>query len=187
MSLEQPAPLIDVHEYLAMAERGEIAPDARVELLEGEIVDMVPPGDAHFSSTLAIQQALFKALGSEGIVICQMPLRLSNTSQPIPDVAVLRQREERYRVLPHAEDVLLVVEVSESSLSIDRRRKMRIYANAGIPEYWIMNLQAKVLEVYTHPDPASDAYRVRSEARPGEVVRCAAYPQTPFPVADFMP
>lgn len=187
MSLEQPAPLIDVHEYLAMAERGEIAPDARVELLEGQIVDMAPAGDGHFSSTSRLLVILAQAVGTRAFPICQQPIRLTNLSEPEPDLALLRARPQGYSTKPHAEDVLLVVEVSDSTLAQDRNLKQRLYARAGIPEYWIVNLVERVVEIHTLPDPAAGRYRMQQVAKRGQTVSCLAMPDLNIAVADFMP
>jgi Uma2 family endonuclease len=132
---------ITVDEYHRMAEVGLLAPEARVELIEGEIIDMAPIGPPHSSVVNQLTRLLVRALDDQAIVQVQGPIRLSRSSEPQPDLALLKPREDFYRHR-HATgaDMLLAIEVSESSLRYDREIKAPLYARHGVPELWIIDL-----------------------------------------------
>jgi Uma2 family endonuclease len=167
-----------VQEYYRMAEVGLLAPDARVELIEGEVIDMAPQGIHHAEILRRLGRLLFLAAGDRATVQTQCPLRLDDFSEPEPDFALLKRRKEGYVTShPGAADTLLVVEVSHSSLRFDRSRKLQLYARHGIPEYWIIDVTEPRLHVfhspdkgqYTHSDaagrPAAVALRAMPELR----------------------
>jgi Uma2 family endonuclease len=148
---------IDVDAYHRMAEAGILAPDERVELIDGEILQMVPIGSEHGSVTSSLVQRFVLALRERAFVTGSMPLRLDALNEPEPDVLVLRPRSDRYRdALPGPADVLLVVEVAKSSLDYDRRVKAPLYAAAGVAELWIVDLVNRRIEV--HREPGADGY-----------------------------
>lgn len=135
-----------------MAELGILAPDARVELIEGEIIDMRPQGSGHAHLTSLLMQRFVVAVGPHAIVRCQMPIHLSGWSEPEPDLAVVKPRGAHYaRHHPGAGDVLLLVEVSSSSRSYDRAVKLPLYARHGIPEIWLFDPDAQRLEAFRTP------------------------------------
>lgn len=135
-----------------MAELAILAPDARVELIEGEIIDMPPQGSGHAYSTSELTRRFIQALGSAADVRCQMPIHLGRWSEPEPDLAVVRPRGAHYAEQhPGAGDVLLLVEVSASSRSYDRALKLPLYARHGIPEVWLIDLAARRMEVFRAP------------------------------------
>ncbi|HEX8755795.1 MAG TPA: Uma2 family endonuclease [Steroidobacteraceae bacterium] len=141
---------LTVHEYYRMAEVGLLAPDARVELIEGEIIDMPPSGPPHASVLNRLSEKLILALSGTATVRQQSPMHLDDFSEPEPDIAVVKQGH--YGVAhPRPADVLLAIEVSLSSLSFDRNRKLPLYARAGIPEYWIVDVVKPVLHVLHTP------------------------------------
>jgi Uma2 family endonuclease len=142
-------------EYHAMAESGILAPDDRVELIEGEIWQMSPIGPPHVSRVTRLSYAFISNLKKEeALVISQSPIHLDDFSEPQPDLALLRYREDFYASkLPAAEDVLLVVEVSDTTIHYDRRVKMDLYARHGIAEAWLCNLPRATIEVYRAPSP----------------------------------
>lgn len=135
-----------------MAEAGVFRPDERVELIGGRIVAMSPQNSPHFTAIRLVEEALRTIFGAGYDVRVQGPLDLSPSSQPEPDIAVVRGTVRDY-ASAHPTTALLVVEVSESSLAFDRGEKASLYANAGIPEYWIMNLVDRRLDVYRDPVP----------------------------------
>jgi len=141
---------ISVHEYHRMAEVGLLAPDARVELIEGEIIDMAPIGDPHRGTVILLDRLLQRAVGDHAVVLCQSSIRLGEYSEPEPDLAVLRVREDYYRTAPSpgASDTLLVVEVSDSTWRYDRQSKVPFYARHGIPEVWIVDLRRATLHFF---------------------------------------
>ena len=162
-----------VDEYLHMAEAGILTKRDRVELLDGEIVEMTPGGASHGSS-IAILIRLFNAgVGSRAVIWPQLTIRLSSRSAPEPDLAVLKRRSYR-EAYPTSDDVLLVVEVSDSSLRRDRELKLPLYARAGIQECWMVDVQGGMVEVYTSPSASS--YVSVQRFRGGETVSPSAFP-----------
>ena len=158
---------ITVDEYYRMAEIGVLAPDARVELIEGEIIDMAPIDSEHASVVDQLTHLLVRAAGDRAIVRVQGSVRLSHITEPEPDVAVLKPRADYYRhEHPHGDDILLLVEVSDSSLHYDRDVKVPLYARYGVAEVWIVDLQHDCL--LTYRDRANGQYRTAtSTAHPG--------------------
>lgn len=145
--------LISVEEYHQMGEAGILPPDVRMELIEGEIIEMAPIGSRHAGIVNRLTQTLVQALSGKAIVAVQNPVVLSNISEPQPDLAVLHFRDDYYtNAHPLAQDALLVIEVSTSTLHYDRETKLPLYARAGIPEVWIFDVAGKYLEIHRHPD-----------------------------------
>ena len=142
-------------EYHAMAESGILAPEDRVELIEGEIWRMSPIGPLHVSRVTRLSYAFTSRLKQEeALVVSHSPIHLDDFSEPEPDLALLRFREDFYaEALPRPEDVLLVVEVSDTTVHYDRRVKMDLYARHGTPEAWLCNLPRATVEVYRDPSP----------------------------------
>ena len=152
---------LDVGAYYKMAEAGILAPNDRVELIDGEIFDMVPIGSAHAGTTDRFNR-LFARAAADGLahVSVQRPLRLDALNEPQPDVMLLKPRADDYRGRhPNAADVLLLVEVAETSLAYDRGTKLPLYAKFGVPEVWIVDLRGAAIEVYR--EPAGDAYALK--------------------------
>jgi Uma2 family endonuclease len=142
-----------VHDYHRMGEAGILGEDDRVELIDGDIITMAPIGQNHAGTVNALAAALFAAFAGKAIVSVQNPVRLDDGSEPQPDFAVLRLRDDFYRSgePPGPADVLLLIEVADSSLRFDRAVKVPLYARAGIPEVWIVDLQRRVVEVHRAP------------------------------------
>lgn len=158
---------ITVDEYYEMDRQGLFEPDARVELLDGELVHMPPMGSPHGSAVDFLLHLLHRAAADLARVRCQLPLRLSNILEPVPDIAVVKPRADRYKLShPTATDVLLIVEVSRSSLRYDNNVKVPLYARHGIPEVWIVDLKNNLLRTYR--SPSDGQYReTTSTAAPG--------------------
>jgi len=146
-----------VHEYHQMAEAGIFGEDSRIELIDGDLIDMAPIGQGHAGVVNALAAAFFRACGDHAIVSVQNPIRLDPTSEPQPDVAILRRRADFYVTgdRPGPADVLLLAEVADSSLRYDKTVKLPLYARAGIAEVWIVDLQQRVVEVYRSPSDGS--------------------------------
>jgi Uma2 family endonuclease len=139
-----------------MAAAGILNEDSRVELIRGQIIDMAPIGAPHLNMVNRLTRLLPIIVGDRGIISVQNPVRLDDGSEPQPDVAVLQLRPEEYEnSVPRATDVLLVIEVVESSLTDDRDVKAPLYAASGIPEYWIVNIVDLIVEVYRQPENGS--------------------------------
>jgi Uma2 family endonuclease len=154
--VEEPKPMprhrLTVDEYYRMAEAGVLAPDARVELIEGEIVDMAPIGTRHGSAVKRLNTLLMNAVGTRGIVAVQDPLRLSLRSEPEPDLMLLKPRTDFYRdAHPTAADVLLLIEVSDTTSRYDREVKIPLYAKHGVTEVWIVDLDYGMVRFYRRP------------------------------------
>ena len=140
---------ITVHDYHRMAEIGVLAPDARVELIEGEIIDMAPIGKDHQSVVDQLTRTLVRAAGDDAIVRVQGSIRLSQSSEPEPDIVLLEPRPDFYRgEFASGTDTLLVIEVSDTTLRYDRDLKVPLYARHGVPEVWIVDVQNDALLVY---------------------------------------
>ena len=159
----------NVDQYYRLAEAGVLQPDDRVELIEGEIIRMPPIGSPHAARVTRLNRLLQNLLGQSVIVSIQNPVRLNDYSEPVPDAAVLKPREDFYAAQhPTPEDVLLIVEVSDSTILTDRNVKVPLYARAGIPEVWLVNLPKQVIEVYS--EPAEGKYQKALTFEPGEVL-----------------
>lgn len=166
---------ITVDEYYRMAEIGVLARDARVELIEGEIIDMAPIGPEHASVVDQLTRLLVRAAGDAAIVRIQGSVRLSQITEPEPDVAVLRPRRDFYRHgHPTGADILLLVEVSDSTLRYDRDVKVPLYARYGVAEVWIVDLQHGCLVAYG--GLTDGEYRSKTSAELTGVVALAALP-----------
>ena len=155
MAVSVPRRLFTVDEYYEMARVGILKPDERVELLDGEIVRMNPIGSPHAWCVKRLTR-IFYGFEDRFIVSVQDPLRLNDRSEPEPDIVLVQldTPEDRH---PEPQDVLLVIEVADSSIRVDRRRKLPMYARAGIPEYWIVDLNTDRIENYR--DPVRSRYR----------------------------
>ena len=159
----------NVDQYYRLAEAGVLQPDDRVELIEGEIIRMPPIGSPHAARVKRISYVLRSVFERRAIVSVQDPVRLDDFSEPVPDVAILKPREDFYAAHhPTPEDVLLIVEVSDSSTFTDRNVKVPLYARAQIPEVWLVNLPKQVIEVYS--EPAEGKYQKAVTFNPGEVL-----------------
>jgi Uma2 family endonuclease len=149
---------LTVGDYHRMGEAGIFCEDDRVELIEGEVIDMPPIGSSHAGTVTWFVALLHKALAGQAIVTSQNPVRLGEHSEPQPDIAVLRFRSDFYRKShPQPEDVLLLIEVADTTVRYDREIKIPLYARYGIPEAWLIDLQTERVEIYLQP--SSDRYR----------------------------
>jgi Uma2 family endonuclease len=145
-------------EYERMGEAGIFPPDARLELIEGEIYEMSPIGSPHAACVKYLSRVL-NGLSGEGFIVgVQDPIRLSDFSEPQPDLTLLRRREDFYRgAHPTPADVLLVVEVADATVVTDRKVKLPLYARGGIKEFWLVNIPEEQVEIYS--DPAGTNYQ----------------------------
>lgn len=161
---------ISVDEYERMGEAGIFHPDGRLELLEGEIYEISPIGSPHAACVDFLSSFLNRLFGEKFIVRVQNPIRLNDFSEPQPDIALLRWRDDFYRQAhPTPGDVLLIIEVADSTVESDRSYKIPLYAKAGIPEAWLVNLPDERIEFFA--EPADGAYQTRGEFKRGEEVQ----------------
>lgn len=168
-------------EYDALTERGFFA-DERIELLDGVIVEMSPQGAPHARVIQKLTMLLAPALQGRADLRVQSPLAVSDDSEPEPDLAVV---EPDTGDVEHPHTAHLVIEVSGDSLRTDRLIKTRLYAAAGVPEYWIVNLTARVVEVHT--EPGADGYARKYTVQPADTITLRAFPQLTVRVAEFLP
>lgn len=139
-------------EFQRMGEAGILRPDARLELIEGEIIEMSPIGSPHAACVKFLSGLLHRLFGDTFIVGVQDPIRLNDFSEPHPDVTLLRWRDDYYREKhPTPEDVLLVIEVADTTVVTDRKVKLPLYARAVINEAWLVNIPEEQVEVYSNP------------------------------------
>jgi len=171
-------------EYDRMVEAGIIGPEDRVELIEGEILTMSPQKSPHATGVQLAGDVLQEVFGQGFVVRRQLPLALAADSEPEPDVAVVEGAPRDYRDA-HPSTAILIVEVAEASLVYDRTVKKHLYAAAGIPEYWIVNLPDRVLEVYR--EPLGSDYRSRLVLRPDDAVSPRVRPEARILAADLLP
>jgi len=171
-------------EYERVVESGGFAPDSRVELLDGEIVDMSPQKSAHATAVGLVEAALRGCFVEACHVRAQKPFALDDRSEPEPDVAVVRGLLRDYADA-HPSSALLIVEVADSSLAFDRGNKATAYARNGIAEYWVLNLREQVLEV--HRMPESMGYRERQVLERRDKIAPLAAETCGIAVADLLP
>ena len=167
-----------------MAETGILRSDDRVELIDGEVLTMAPQKSPHATAVRLAEEALRAAFGVGFEVRPQLPLTLGEASEPEPDLAVVPGTPRDYRE-SHPTTALLVVEVAETSLAFDRSVKQALYARSGIPEYWIVDLEDRALEIYRSPH-GSD-YRERRTLSEADSVAPVARPEAAIAVADLLP
>ena len=173
-------------EYHQMTEAGILGEDDRVELIEGEIVEMTPIGHRHAACVKRINQAFSRLFWDVSVVSVQDPIRLGDDSEPEPDLALLRLRADFYASgHPGPEDVTLLVEVAESSADPDRRVKVPMYGRSGIPEVWLVDLEQRTVTSYR--DPMPDGYRTVQVHRRGESIAPSHFPDRPLAVAEIIP
>lgn len=179
----------DVEQYHRMVETGILSEDDRVELIDGEIVDMTPVGGRHVRCVNRLTMVLAPAAARAGLLVSvQNPLILDDNGEPEPDLALLKDEpvdQEDARDVPTAGEALLVVEVSESSLSWDSNVKTPRYARAGIHEVWIVDLASGTVEVHTGPEP-SGRYRSVRTLRDDEQLTCEALGELGVRVGDIL-
>lgn len=152
MSVEVAKRHFTVEEYYRIAAAGVLREEDRVELIEGEIIEMSPIGSRHAACVGRLSKLLERRGGDHAIVWVQNPILINDYSEPVPDLTLLRLREDFYaHAKPMPDDVLLIIEVSDSTLNYDRQVKAPLYARAGVPELWLVNLPAELIEVYARP------------------------------------
>jgi Uma2 family endonuclease len=168
--------LTSVDEYHRMGEAGIFGPEERVELLDGEIYVMPPIGLAHAGLVNRLSKMIFKVIGDGAILTIQNPIRLADYSEPQPDLCVLRARDDWYGSVPATPaDVLLLIEVSDSSLRFDRTVKNPLYSAASVSEVWIVNVADRCIETYP-----SKKRLVR-----GDIAKAVALPELVIDVSEL--
>ncbi|RMH90903.1 MAG: Uma2 family endonuclease [Calditrichaeota bacterium] len=174
-----------VEEFYRMGEAGIFTEDDRVELIEGEIIEMSPIGKRH-AVCVARLTGLFGQLAEKRFIVwVQNPLPLNAYSEPQPDITLLKFRSDFYAQKDiEPADVLLIIEVSDTTLEYDREVKIPLYARAGIPESWVIDLAHEAVEVYSQPEEGE--YRSVRTVKRGETLTPVALPDISLTVDDIL-
>jgi Uma2 family endonuclease len=171
-------------EYESLVDSGFFGPEGRVELVSGIVYDMSPQNSLHATVLYLAEEALRQVFGVGWMVRCQMPLALSEDSEPEPDLAVVAGKPLEF-LQAHPSTAALIVEVAGTSLLHDRQRKALLYAQTGIPEYWLLRTAESQLEVFRDPSP--QGYRSRTVLERHDTLSPLARPEVSLPVATLFP
>ena len=171
-------------EYDRMIAAGVFHPEARLELVDGEIINMTPQGSLQVTAVRLAEERLRLAFPKGHDIRVQMPLALDENSEPEPDIAVVTGTLMDYRDA-HPSTAVLIIEVADTTLPFDRQQKKRLYARAGIQEYWIINLIDQQLEIYR--DPKENGYLETDTLKTGKAVTPQTAPQSSIAIADLLP
>ena len=179
-----PRRLFTVDEYHRLAEAGIFHPDERLELIEGEIIEMSRITPAHAGCVINANRLFFTRLGERMVLSPQNPVAIRPRSEPQPDLTLLRPREVSYsEALPTPQDVLLAVEVADTTVRFDRLVKARLYARAGIGEFWLLLPNDRAVEIHRGPGP--DGYARVTHYDAEQLVAPLAFPDASFVVSEF--
>ncbi|WP_009630660.1 Uma2 family endonuclease [Synechocystis sp. PCC 7509] len=169
-----------IQNYHQMVVAGILSEDERVELIQGEIVKMSPIGIRHASCVNRLLKLFSQSLGDRATVIVQNPVVLNNLSEPQPDVALLKPRADFYATgHPQPQDILLLVEVADTTIESDRAIKIPLYASSGISEVWLVDVNQQVIEVFR--EPTDNSYQSIQKFQLGEIF-VQAFPDVSFAV-----
>ena len=175
-----------IAQYFAIAEAGILKEGERVELIDGVIVTMSPMGNPHRATVNRLSRMMFGDVGTRAIVQVQCPITLDHRTMPEPDLALLRERADFYESEDtYPDDVLLVVEVADSSVDYDRHEKLARYAMAGIPEVWITVLPERIIE--SHTQPVGGQYNNKRIYAPGDIISPGCFPDIALSVSEILP
>jgi len=185
------APKITPHKYCVttsewhkMGEYNIFPPTARMELIEGEIIEMPPIGPTHAGCVFNLIELFTTQKGKTAFINIQNPIQLSNFSEPEPDVVLLRPDSQLYKTgHPTARDILLLIEVSDSTINYDRNTKIPLYARDGIIECWIVDINAKTVEVYLNP--TKNGYTDKRIFQSEQILIPTQLPHIKIPIADI--
>lgn len=185
MATEPTRRLFTVDDYHRMVDAGILRVHDHVELLDGEIIEMTPTGSRHSGLVTRLMRLFILRSGDRAIVRTQHPVILDDLSEPEPDLSICSPRADDYMSgHPRPSDILLIVEVSDSSLAFDRGRKAVRYAAVGVPELWIIDLQHDVIEVFREPGRAG--YEIQLSYRSGETFSPSAFTDVEFAVSELI-
>lgn len=181
-----PLRLFTVAEYHRMADAGIFTEDDRVELIEGEVVAMSPIGPRHAACVKKLAALVRDRTSSQALIVgVQDPIRLSDTTEPLPDISILRPRDDFYAEgHPGPSDVLVLLEVADASVMYDRSTKLPLYARSGIAEVWLVDLVKNIVEVDSSPGPTGYAKQERFER--GALVSSHSLPELAIAVDEIL-
>ena len=189
MAKQVAARRFSVDEFQRMAESGIFDEDDRLELLDGEIIQMEPVGRRHVAVVNRLTRVFGRVLGDRALISVQNPLVLDPTGEPQPDLVLLRGRDDDYEAaLPTGADALLVVEVADTTLGYDTTRKSRAYARGGVPVVWVVALGRTAARdrFLVFADPGHDGYACRTDVRHGDVLTIPGLPGISISVSEFL-
>ena len=177
---------LTVDDFMRMGEVGILAHDDRVELIRGALVEMTPIGTPHAETVNRLNRALMRAVGEQAVVSIQNPVELDRTTRPQPDAALLRPRRGGYRrAAPRPDDIFLLVEVADTTVTYDTGRKRLLYAESGIREYWVVRLDTWEVEVSRQP--TAEGYQSTKAFGPDAMLTIEALPGVAVAVRDCLP
>ncbi|KOP25882.1 hypothetical protein AMR41_13360 [Hapalosiphon sp. MRB220] len=163
-----------VEQYHKMIESGILTEDDRVELIRGEIIEMSPIGTKHAACVKCLNKLLSRKLWDRVLIAIQDPVELNHNSQPQPDVALLKPRDDFYKTAhPQPQDIFLLIEVADSTVNYDREEKIPLYAEAKIIEVWLVDINEQIIEVYR--EPATDGYQNMQKLTRGQTLSIQAF------------
>lgn len=178
--------LVTAQEYLRMGATGVFAPGARLELIEGEIFEMAPIGPPHAGAVRRITRLLYERVGQDATVSVQAPFIAGQLSVPEPDLALLNPRSDDYdSAHPGREDVMLVIEVADTTLAMDLETKVPLYARGGVPEVWVVSVEERAVHVFR--EPGMKGYRKIFVARGEDELTAVELPQARLRVVEIFP
>lgn len=178
--------LFTTTEYEQMVDAGVLNEDDRVELIEGRIVQMAPKNMLHATATRRATRCFMKMFSGRAVVSVQDPILLKDFSEPEPDLVLAAPPDEKYlEHHPTPEDIFLVLEIADSSVSYDREKKGPIYAQHGIIQFCLLNLQTRELEDYR--DPSAQGYRTKKTYTEAEKFNLVSFPKVSIKVGDLLP
>jgi Uma2 family endonuclease len=185
MPTEATKKLFTVDEYYRIAEAGVLSERVHTELIEGEIIEMSPMGSRHAAAIMRANRLFVEAFKDQADIRVQMPLPVSNFSEPEPDLCVVTSDLSSYETRhPGPSDVFLVLEISDSSLRYDRDVKLPVYAAAGVTEVWIEDLPNRILHVFR--EPSGRKFKTALQFAPGDSVSLLAFPRISFPISSLI-
>lgn len=177
--------LTNLDEWRRLGEANIFPPESRIELINGEILDMAPIGFNHAGHIIRLLNFFATRIANKALINAQNPLQLGDLSEPEPDFMLLKPNTDYYSSRhPTADDILLLIEVSDTSLQFDQNQKLRLYALHNIPEYWLLNLNDVCLEVYRKPN--GEVYAEKTTLYPGDSVTLSQLTDISIQVADIL-
>ena len=177
--------LTNLDEWRRLGEANIFPPESRLELINGEILEMAPIGFNHAGHINRLVKLLTRLIPDDVIPSVQNPLQLDDLSEPDPDFMLLKPNDDFYSSRhPYSNDVLLLIEVADSSLTFDQNQKLHLYALHGIPEYWLLNLNDACLEVYRKPN--GEVYAEKTTLRAGDTLTLSQLPEITLSIADIL-
>ena len=177
--------LTNINEWRRLGEANIFPPESRLELINGEILEMAPIGFNHAGHVIRLLNFFAPLVSNKALVNAQNPLQLGDLSEPEPDFMLLKPNADFYSSRhPNANDVLLLIEVADSSLTFDQNQKLRLYALHGIPEYWLLNLNDECLEVYRKPN--GEVYAEKTTLRAGDSITLSQLNKITIRMADIL-